>query len=259
MMEFIFWMEEGMQFLTRNILFVNCLFAIVVIFFERRSPKSVWAWLLLLYFLPVVGFILYLLLGTDMRKRRRFRIKEVEDSIQEAVHQQEHFLEYDSSQIEETDKDLVLYNLKTSGAVLTADNDIDLFTDGNALFDAMLEDMERATHFIHIQFYIIREDALFERMRQVLAQKVAQGVEVRILFDAMGCRTVSHKFWKELEAQGMEVAEFFPALFRRLHLRINYRNHRKIVVITFCKTFLWQSGNLPSTCMKCWRISRKRI
>lgn len=230
-MQFTFLLEEGFKFLTRNILFVNCLFAIVVIFFERRSPKSVWAWLLLLYFLPVVGFILYLLLGTDMRKRRMFRIKEVEDSIQEAVQKQEHYLKCGSPQIEEGDRDLVLYNLKTSGAVLTDDNDIDLFTDGNALFDAMLEDMRSAERFIHIQYYIIREDALFGRLRQVLAQKAAQGVEVRILYDAMGCRMVNRKLWKGLEAQGIEVAEFFPALFRQLHLRMNYRNHRKIVVI----------------------------
>ena len=72
---------------------------------------------------------------------------------------------------------------------------------------------------------------LFNRIAEVLAQKAKEGVEVRILFDGMGCRSVNHRYWKKLNEQGIVTAEFFPALFRRLHLRINYRNHRKIVVI----------------------------
>lgn len=220
---------EILDYMTRNILFVNCLFAIVVVFFERRSPKSVWAWLLLLYFLPIVGFVFYLFLGTDMRKRKIFRIKEVEDSIHEAIRQQEHSLM--GGEMPGRYTDLMLYNLKTSGAVLSDHNDVDIFTDGNVLYDTMLEDMRKAKRFIHIQYYIIHDDVLFERMREVLERKVKEGVEVRILYDAMGCRTVSSRLWKGLEAAGIEVAEFFPALFGRFHLRINYRNHRKIVVI----------------------------
>lgn len=213
----------------------NFLFAVVIVFFERKSPKSVWAWLLLLFFLPVAGFIFYLFLGTDMRKRKMFRIKEVEDNIHEAVRKQEHTLK--NADVESFDAnlsnymDLVLYNMRTSGAILTDDNDVDIFTDGNELFDVMLEEVKQATKFIHIQYYIIRDDALFERFVQVLKEKVAQGVEVRILYDAMGCRTVKRRFWKSLCEAGIETAEFFPALFRRFHLRINYRNHRKIVVV----------------------------
>ncbi len=220
---------EILGYMTRNILFVNCLFAIVVVFFERRSPKSVWAWLLLLYFLPIVGFVCYLFLGTDMRKRKIFRIKEVEDSIHEAIRQQEHSLK--GGELQGRYTDLMLYNLKTSGAVLSDQNDVDIFTDGNELYDVMLEDMRKAKRFIHMQYYIIHDDVLFERIREVLEEKVKEGVEVRILYDAMGCRTVSGRLWKGLEAAGIEVAEFFPALFGRFHLRINYRNHRKIVVI----------------------------
>ena len=223
-------MKQLVDFFMGNLLVINLLFAVVVVFFERRSPKSVWAWLLLLYFLPLVGFLFYLLLGTDMRKRKLFRNKEVEDSVQEAGRQQTNSVKRADIEVLGY-TDLVLYHLKTSSAVLTGDNDIDIFTEGNALFEAMLEDMRGAKQFIHLEFYIIREDALFERLRQVLVQKVTEGVEVRILFDAMGCRTVSRRFWKGLREQGMEVAEFFPALLQRFHLRINYRNHRKIAVI----------------------------
>lgn len=216
-------------------MFLNLIFAVVIVFFERKSPKSVWAWLLLLFFIPVLGFVFYLFLGTDMRKRRMFRMKEIEDTIRDAVRQQEDALS--AVEVEGVDEnlssymDLVRYNMKTSGAILTTDNDVDIYTDGDALFESMLEDISSATKFIHIQFYIIREDVLFERFLQVLRKKAKQGVRVRILYDGMGCRTVSRKFWEKVNEEGIETAEFFPALFRRLHLRINYRNHRKIVVI----------------------------
>lgn len=221
--------------LMQNIFIVNLIFAIVIVFFERKSPKSVWAWLLLLYFVPVLGFVFYLLAGADMKKHKMFRIKEVEDQLNEAIRQQEHQLK--SMKIETTDSsissytDLAMYNLKTSGSVLTNDNDVDIITDGNEKFDRLIQDIRQAQHFIHIQYYIIREDVLFERIYQALAEKVREGVEVRILFDSMGCRTVPHSYWKKLNEEGIRTAEFFPAFFKRLQLRINYRNHRKIVVI----------------------------
>ncbi len=213
----------------------NTLFAIIIVFFQRRDPKSVWAWLLLLYFIPIVGFIFYLFLGQDFGKRKMFRIKEVEDQLHEAIRQQEHQLK--GSSLEELDErikdytDLIMYNLETSGAMLTADNDIDILVDGNEKFDALIEDMKNADHFIHIQYYIIKNDVLFNRIKDVLIEKASQGVEVRVLFDAMGCRSVNHSFWKKLNAAGIKTAEFFPAILGRFQLRINYRNHRKIVVI----------------------------
>lgn len=127
--------------------------------------------------------------------------------------------------------DLVMYNLGVSGAVLTNDNDVTVFTDGKEKFDALIEDMEQAKEYIHAQYYIIKNDVLFQRIKDVLVKKAAEGVEVRILYDGMGGRFVKKSCWQELNRQGIKTSEFFPALLRRLHLRINYRNHRKIVVI----------------------------
>ncbi|MBE5883824.1 MAG: cardiolipin synthase [Lachnospiraceae bacterium] len=218
-----------------HLLFWNLLFAFVIVFFQRRDPKSVWAWLLLLYFIPVLGFIFYLFLGQDMNKRKMFKIKELEDHLHEAVRQQEHQLQ--TAELGGSDEsimgytDLILYNLQTTGAVLSDDNDVDFFTDGTDKFRALVEDMKKAEHFIHIQYYIIKDDVLFQAIKDILIEKAAQGVEVRVLFDAMGCRWVNHKRWKELREKGVMTAEFFPAILGRLQLRINYRNHRKIVVI----------------------------
>lgn len=225
----------AVAFFFDHMLVWNMIFAIIIVFFQRRNPKSVWAWLLLLYFIPVVGFVFYLLIGQDMHKRKMFKVKEVEDHLSEAIRQQEYQLKsMDVGQIGtqlQDYTDLVMYNLESYGAMLTDDNDIDIFTDGSEKFDALIKDLKKAEHFIHLQYYIIRNDVLFHRICEVLREKVAQGVEVRVLFDAMGCRKVNHRFWKKLNAQGIQTAEFFPALLRRLQFRINYRNHRKIVVI----------------------------
>lgn len=218
-----------------HLLVWNMLFAIIIVFFQRRDPKSVWAWLLLLYFVPVLGFVFYLLLGQDMHKRKMFKIKELEDHLSEAIRQQEHQLK--TTSLDDLDEgikgytDLIMYNLETSGAVLTNDNDVEIFTEGTEKFRALAEDLKKAEHFIHIQYYIIRNDVLFQQIKDILIEKAAQGVEVRVLFDSMGCRSVRHKFWRELASKGIMTAEFFPAILGRLQLRINYRNHRKIVVI----------------------------
>ena len=91
--------------------------------------------------------------------------------------------------------------------------------------------MEEARNYIHLQYYIIRNDELWQEMEKVLVRKVRQGVEVRVLFDSMGCRRMRRSDWERLRSAGIKVAEFFPALLGNLQLRVNYRNHRKIVVI----------------------------
>lgn len=228
-------LKIGLEFFMNHLLIWNMLFAIIIVFFQRRDPKSVWAWLMLLYFLPVVGFIFYLFLGQDMRKRKMFRVKEVEDHLGEAIRQQENLLKTTNPETigQEMSEfaDLAIYNLENSGAMMSDDNDITFYTDGNEKFDALIEDLKNAKNFIHIQYYIIRNDVLFSRIEEVLREKAAQGVEVRILYDSMGCRSVGKRFWRRLESEGIKIAAFFPAILGRLQLRINYRNHRKIVVI----------------------------
>ena len=225
---------EIITFVLGGLFFFNLIFSVVIVFFERRDPKSVWAWLLLLFFLPGVGFIFYLFLGMDMHKHKMFREKELENDLHDIIRAQKNRLKKGGGVKNENlagYTDLIMYNMETADAVLLGDNDIDIFTDGNRKFDALIADLEKAEKFIHLQYYIIRNDVLFQRIAEVLKRKAAEGVTVRVLFDGMGCRKTRHSCWKQLEAAGVHTAEFFPAILGRLQLRINYRNHRKIVVI----------------------------
>ena len=118
--------------------------------------------------------------------------------------------------------------------MLTDNNDIRIYTDGREKFNALLNEMDHARNYIHIQYYIIRSDELWKEIEEVLLRKARQGVEIRILFDSMGCRGRKgmHKAdWDRLRKAGIQVAEFFPAVLGKLQLRVNYRNHRKIAVI----------------------------
>lgn len=229
------YVKSAIGFVFDHLIFINFILAVIIIFFQRKNPQAVWTWLLLLYFIPILGFVFYLLIGTDMHKQKMFRIKEIEDHLNDAIRNQEYSirnkeLELSNPGIAEY-SDLVMYNLETSGAMLTVDNDVTIFTDGNEKFEALIQDMKNAKDYIHVQYYIIKNDILFHRIKDVLIEKVKEGVEVRILYDGMGGRFVRKSCWRELNRLGIKTSEFFPATLGRLHLRINYRNHRKIVVI----------------------------
>ena len=223
------------NFIMDNIVLINIFLALVIVFFQRRSPQTVWTWLLLLYFIPILGFVMYLIIGQDFNKSRMFKAKEIEGELKYAVRRQEETIYYKRLRMANPEmsrfKDLILYNLEAGEAVLTDNNDIRVYTDGKEKFRALIEEMKQAKRYIHMQYYIIRNDELWQEVEKVLIQKAREGVEVRVLFDSMGCRTMKNRDWERLEKEGIQVAEFFPALLGQLQLRVNYRNHRKIVVI----------------------------
>ena len=223
------------HFMMDNLVVINILLSLVIVFFQRRSPQTVWTWLLLLYFIPILGFVLYLLIGQDFHKSRMFKAKEIEGEIKYAVRRQEETIYRRRLRLTNPAvaryRDLILYNLEAGQAVLTDNNDVRIYTDGKEKFKALLEEMQKAKKYIHFQYYIIRNDELWQHIEPVLIKRAKEGVEVRILFDSMGCRGMHNRDWERLEKEGIHVAEFFPALFGNLQLRMNYRNHRKIVVI----------------------------
>lgn len=224
------------SFLWKYMIFLNIIFALIIVFLRRKEPRSVWAWLLLLYALPIVGFIIYLFCGINMHKKKMFRLKDVEDRVKAAVRKQEeaviHHVSPVKDELFDQHSDIIMYNLQNSSAVISADNEIRIYKDGISKFNTLIDDIKKAEKFIHFQYYIIRDDELFNRISKVLLEKAQEGVKVRILYDAMGCRRTPGKYWKELEShENVEVSVFFPAYFKRIQLRLNYRNHRKICVI----------------------------
>lgn len=223
------------QFIMAHLVIINIFLSLVIIFFQRRSPLTVWTWLLILYFIPILGFVLYLVIGQDYHKSRMFRAKEVDGELNYAVRRQEERIFKKRLRLANPEmrrfENLILYNLGAGQAVLTDNNDVRIYTDGKEKFRVLIDEMKQARCYIHMQYYIIRNDELWKKIEPVLTQKVREGVEVRILFDSMGCRSMRNRDWNRLERAGIQVAEFFPALLGQLQFHVNYRNHRKIVVI----------------------------
>ncbi len=223
------------DWLMEHLLYMNLILSVVIVFFQRRDPKAVWTWLLVLYFVPVFGFFFYLIFAQDYRKSKMFRIKEVEDRLSASARQQERILKngflYLEDPLAADYGDLVCYNLEQAGAVLTLENQVEIFTDGEEKFADLRRELAEAKHFIHMQYYIIKDDELFDSLLPILKERAEKGVEIRILYDGMGSRLMPRFRWHELQRAGIRTVSFFPPFLGKLNLRVNYRNHRKIVVI----------------------------
>lgn len=213
---------------------INFIFGIIIVFFERRNPTSLWAWLLLLFFIPGLGFVVYLFLGQDLRRERVFQSKEVEDHLNSLVHIQEEVLERYGNVFDEEYrhyKDMVNLHLKGSKSLLTDNNHVEIFAWGQYKFDSLKKDLREAKHFIHMEYYIIQDDFLAWEIFEIFKEKAKEGVEIRLLYDGMGCRTLSRKKLKKLKECGVKIGEFYPPFIPLVNLRLNYRNHRKICII----------------------------
>ena len=130
-----------------NLVVINIILALAIIFFQRRSPQTVWTWLLLLYFIPILGFILYLVIGQDFHKSRMFKAKEIEGDLKYAVRRQEENIYRKRLRLANPEmarfKDLILYNLEAGQAVLTDNNDVRIYKDGREKFQALLTEWSR--------------------------------------------------------------------------------------------------------------------
>jgi cardiolipin synthase len=135
-------------FIVENLLIINIFLAILIIFFKRKSPQTVWTWLLILFFIPVLGFVLYLVIGQDYRERKMFKVKEIEGEIKYAARRQEETIYRKKLRLANPEmarfKSLILYNLEANQAVLTDNNDVRIYTDGHEKFQALIDEMEKA-------------------------------------------------------------------------------------------------------------------
>ncbi|HLS65586.1 MAG TPA: cardiolipin synthase [Pseudogracilibacillus sp.] len=222
--------------LLGSVMIINFALAFTVIFLERKNASSTWAWLMVLFFIPVLGFILYLILGRSLSRERIFKWdKKSRLGVKQAVEEQLSTLQSDElpykQDVLKNYKQLYYLHLKNNDAIYSQNNEVTLFTDGTEKFESLLADIESATDHIHLLYYIIRHDQLGTKIANTLIKKAQEGVEVRLLYDDMGSRLLSPKFIKRLEDANIKVEAFFPSLIPRINFKINFRNHRKLAII----------------------------
>lgn len=228
-------MDLILQILPWAYMLLLALMSVLVVFDTDDPPKAL-AYLLLIFLLPVLGVLFYLFFGINLRKRDRFRWKSRHDDAIRAEANRR--FAYDSVQkllpntaAWDQYKTLVRLLANDGSNPLFIGNQVELLINGEAKFPRMLEAIAGAKQHIHLEYYIIENDVLGNQIKDLLIAKAKAGVQVRLIYDDFGSKSIRGTFVKELRAAGAEVYPFNPIKVRLLASKINYRNHRKIVVV----------------------------
>lgn len=222
-----------MSWILLTIYILNFLTIIAILFIERKKPVTAFSWILLLTFLPVVGFIFYPILGRNLRpnEKKSFRLKMEFDKLYNNRLHKEHLSSKNTIHKYNFEyEDLIKMNANAGNSIYSQDNEVAVFTRGRDKFTSLFKDIEEAKDSINMLYYIINNDKLGREIVKLLTRKAREGVEVRILYDHIGSISTPHKMFTALINAGGNVYRFSPVGLGT-YTRINYRNHRKIVVI----------------------------
>lgn len=208
--------------------YVMVTIAIIHVVMDNRQPAKTMAWALVIYFVPVVGIVFYLFFGINHRKERYVSERTMNQLTKRSMLE---FAEQQNLRLPDKHKPLIDLFINQNLALPFKDNRIDIMTDGYAFFPELLKDIAEATHHIHINIYIFEDDALGRLVADALMTKARQGVKVRLIYDDVGCWRVGNRFFEQMREAGVEVVPFLPVHFPSFTSKVNYRNHRKIIVI----------------------------
>ncbi|HJJ38672.1 MAG TPA: cardiolipin synthase [Methanocorpusculum sp.] len=212
----------------------NLIFCIVIVFIERRNPQTALMWGLLFLFIPILGFIIYLFFGRHLHKAHIFNQKNIADKIiaETAQEQLKRLIAADPEADLYGFEPVAAFLAAADNAVVTYENSVERFVDGEAKFAAFRETIESAKEYIHLEYFIIRDDKLGREIVDLLGKKAREGVTVRAIFDAGGTFSIKKKkFFAPITDAGGDVRIFFPLKIPFLNTRFHFRDHRKILVV----------------------------
>lgn len=199
-----------------------------VILSENRNPVKSLAWMVVLFMLPVVGIILYIFFGRSIKNqrmisrgnRRRLKRRDRARSV-----------DVKALDLSESSRQQITLVRTLADSPLHAGNAVEVFTSGAEKFDALKRDLREARSYINMEYYIFEDDRVGREICDILVERAAAGVEVRLIYDHVGSFSVSSRFFKEMRRAGIQAHPFFKVSFPLLGTRINWRNHRKLVII----------------------------
>lgn len=235
---------------------------IVTILMDNRQPAKTMAWVMVLLFVPVAGIILYIFFGQNTRKMRFISQRSLD---QLSKRQMQEFVEQRELRMPDKFQSLVRLFTNQSLALPFKDNEAEFYTDGYQFFPALLQAISRARHHIHLETYIFDDDPLGRLIADALIQKAKEGVEIRVIYDDVGCWRVPSAFFERMKKAGIDVCAFMPVKFPAFTSKVNYRNHRKVCIIDGIEGFTgginialryvkgMRNGTLP------WRDTHMRL
>lgn len=213
------------------------------IIYDTRSNSKTLAYLLFAIFVPVIGIIFYFSFGINYRKRKIYSKKLLhDDNLRKQL--QNDISQYSQNTFDKgndeviSNKELVFLLLNDIKSPLTANNEVKLLINGESKFPAVIEALKQAKDHIHIEYYIYENDEIGNLLADVLIQKAKEGITVRFIYDDFGSRSIRKKLVPRLKAAGVFAYPFNKVIFFALANRLNYRNHRKIIVIDGIAAFV---------------------
>ena len=245
------------------VLYVAVIVGIMLtVLMDNRQPAKTIAWVLVLLFVPVVGIVLYIFFGQNTRKMKLISGRSLDQLSKRSMLE---FVEQRNLRMPEYFSSLVRLFTNQSLALPFKDNAVEFYTDGYQFFPALLQAIKGATNHIHLDTYIIADDPLGRLVSDALIAKTREGVEVRLIYDDVGCWRVPERFFDRMRQAGVKVRSFMPVRFPAFTSKVNYRNHRKVCVIDGTQGFIGgmnialryvkglQGGSLP------WRDTHMRL
>ncbi len=234
------WWSENLESIIYTLLlsahFISMLMVIGVMILENRNPLKSLSWILVLLLLPGLGIVLYVFFGQNFRKEKIINRKGLKNHeyISNIAHAQTKALserEWQSDDLIKEMERVIQLQLNNSESVITYGNKVTLLNNGQEKFDSLIEELKKAKSFIHIQYYIFSQDKIGSTIKDILIQKASEGVKVRMIVDDVGSWELKSKYFKEMRSKGIEIYSFLEVRFPIFTSKVNYRNHRKIVVI----------------------------
>lgn len=232
----IFQIQGIWAFIIYLFIIVVIAFPLMAILFENRNPIKSISWILVLVLLPIAGLLLYLYFGRNYRKKKIFSKKETSDAEvylklwSDRGLEPDLFDEYENEKIK-SKVHIMRLLLNNSRSILTERNRLKVLNNGSETFEDIIAAIEKATKHIHLEYYIVEDDGIGNQIKDLLIRKANEGVKIRLIFDDVGSWSLGEKYLKPLRDAGIEYYSFMPVRSYRFANKINYRNHRKIIVV----------------------------
>lgn len=208
---------------------ITVLGLVLVVIAENRNPLKTISWVIVLLLAPGIGLIFYFFFGQDNRKQKIIS-RRTYKRIMKGPQRRKPSQDIDCS-VPEIYQPLANLLYQNNQSALLYGTDIQIYTNGSDKFDALLHEIKQAQHHIHLQYYIICDDEIGRQVKQALIEKAHEGVHIRVMYDDVGSWNVKERFFKEMKDAGIEVYAFLKVVLPIFTSKVNYRNHRKIVVI----------------------------
>lgn len=218
------------------VLLITIVVMIVVIIMGNHDPIKTISWILILFLLPVGGIILYIYFGFNPRKRKMIRFKEMSDrmSLDRLIQDQLIRLNHKIFLTDERlfpKRQMMKLLLNNSKAIITEHNHVRVLNNGRQTFGSIIYELEKACDHIHFEFFIIEDDQIGNKIKDILIRKALAGVETKVLYDDIGSWSLPRSFIRELTSAGVHVSSFLPVRTYAFANKVNYRLHRKIIVV----------------------------